>query len=245
MNAPASPDISLKIVELPVPILKYRKWLEISFPLQNEQTAIESLSANLEKAKELAASTGIHQLKISAPSSWSKLETMGFTACIYHMSIPTDQLPMIADTDADLMKSKNPDSIAKLVVDQFRYHSNADPDYYSHDPDNSAQEFISIASEAIARNNGFLILASVEDTPVGFLYCEHDTENGTLDELFIDEKYRKKGYGTALLSASRYTFGEVGSKAVDVYVSSKTPAPLFYDARGFTKEAINWIINLE
>jgi GNAT superfamily N-acetyltransferase len=245
MDTPLSPDISLQVVRLPVPILRHSEWLDISFPHSDEKQAIEILKENLPKAQDLAASTEIPQLKIAAPIEWSSLKELGFSPTVYRMTTPTDKLPLTSEISPDIQKSDTPEALGDLIESQFRYHSEADPLYYTTNPKASAREFMEVASEAISLGNGFLLAVSVDGSPIGFLYGDHTPQGGTIDELFIVESFRNKGYGTALLSASRYNFAEAGCTTIEAYVSSKTPAVLFYDSRGFSKESVNWIINLD
>jgi ribosomal protein S18 acetylase RimI-like enzyme len=96
----------------------------------------------------------------------------------------------------------------------------------------------------LSKNDGFVLLAEVEKTVVGFLaaYDKHDDVaieleeriGGFISELFVQKEMRKKGIATALLNEAERRFKARGFKRVIVsVVTENNTAMRLYRSNGF------------
>ena len=138
------------------------------------------------------------------------------------------------------------DRIAELYVEQGNFHYDLDSMNYSG-PNKSIDVRKKTLREAVNAENSVLLVAVRTDGSediVGFLLGEHrqleDHRVSEVLELFIDEAYRRQGYGTHLLN----TFESLGRAAgsidirLNVHVGNDL-AKQFYEHWGFVEQGFH------
>ncbi|MFZ5365773.1 MAG: GNAT family N-acetyltransferase [Patescibacteria group bacterium] len=235
----------LAMVDLPIPILKHPKWLEVKYlPQLREMNLVKLLRQSLPEIENLTRKWKLRQIKVATHPSWTKPALIGFTRAVYYMTINSSSLAKIPCKNYPIVEIQNPKEIEDLIKGQFLYHSQRQPLYYTNDVNKSLEDFIKIIKKSLQDEKGFLLGAVVNKAAVGFLYGEFEKQEGIIDELFVEEGFRGKGVGRSLIGAAGQIFKEKGLTKVGLFVGTEIKSVGFYEKLGFEKEFVNWIKKL-
>lgn len=239
-------ELTLQIVDLPVPILRYPKWVEIKYPKSlEEQELINLLKESLKEVEKFANKSKVKQIKIATNPSWSKLSKIGLTRTVYYLTNNSESLVKIEAKTFSLIKISSPKKIKNLINDQFLYHCRYKPIYFTCDIESRVQWLINLAKENIKKKEGFIVGTNFNGKIVGFLYGEFYESEGCIDELFVEEKSRGKGIGKFLLKKAGETFFKRRLEKIGLFTGIDKEFWGFYEKLGFKKEFVNWIKNLD
>lgn len=237
--------LNLEVIELPIPILRHSKWLAVGFPPSiKEDSLLRLLTTSLKTVKQYAQEQQVKQIKIATNPSWKELVNVGLTPATHCMALETSALIAVPTKNYDILEITEPLVIKNLITSQFIYHSRYKPDYFTQRISKSVNWFIRLVKNKITKQEGFLLGAKSQKRFVGFLYAEYDLSEGCVDELFIEEKFRGRGYGKALLMSAGKKFAERKIPIITLFVGIDEKSLGFYEKLGFRKEFTNWTINL-
>lgn len=236
----------LKVIDLPIPILKYPKWVEITYLQTLKETGLVALlKQSLSEIEKFAQETGTKQIKVPTDPSWANLTKVGLTRTVYYLTIRTSSLTKITSHDYPAIEIKDPAQVKDLIKGQFLYHCQYKPIYFTCEVDSRIDRFINQARENIKKNEGFLSSTKLNQEFTGFIYGEFEENEGCIDELFVEEKSRGKGLGKLLIQEAGSRFLAKGLGAVGVFVGIDEESLSFYENLGFKREFVNWIKNLK
>lgn len=234
----------LTTVDLLIPILKYSRWLAVNYPQSaNEDELVGLLGQSFKEIEEFARNEGFKQIKVATSPNWSQLGEVGLTRTTYCVTADAGRLgkPL---KNYQIIKLKDPDKVKNLIIDQFVYHCQYKPIYFTCDISNSVNLFLKLVNERIKNDKGFLLGVKEKEKFVGFLYGEFEEDEGCIDELFVDEEFRGKRYGKSLVKASVAEFQRKSINKIGLFVGVDEESLGFYEKLGFKKEFVNWIKNL-
>ena len=120
------------------------------------------------------------------------------------------------------------------LFDAYRlfYRASANPD--------RARQFL---SDRIHNNESIIFLAMVNDEAVGFtqLYPSFSSvsmqRSYILNDLFVDERYRKQGIGVALLNKAKQLCRDNSFKGLALETETSNPAQRLYESLGWVKNS--------
>jgi ribosomal protein S18 acetylase RimI-like enzyme len=235
----------LNIIDLPIPILKHPKWLEIKYPPKTkEKKIVDLLKDSFLEIKKIARQNKTNQIKIATNPSWNRLTEINFTKTVYYMVVNPNFLCSLKTKAVQINKVKHPEEIKDLIKSQFEYHCQYKPAYFTCDIESRVQEYITIVKKIIIKKQGFILEIIINKNSVGFIHGDIYKNEGCIDELFVKEKFRNKGLGKALVKRAGKIFKNKSLKKVGLFVGSDQESLGFYKYLGFKKELTNWIINL-
>lgn len=115
------------------------------------------------------------------------------------------------------LKSADLEAVTPLITAQLREHGIA----------SSPADLLAVMRSVLARpEQGFLLLASCADAPVGVAYAagilslEHGGPSGWLEELYVMPEWRDRGLGSLLLEKVLTTAAQLGWRALDLEVDA-------------------------
>ncbi|WP_416825292.1 GNAT family N-acetyltransferase [Ectobacillus polymachus] len=83
-----------------------------------------------------------------------------------------------------------------------------------------------------------LLIDSETNNIIGFCIAYSKKENGKIEVLFVDEKYRRNGLGVTLMSSAMEWFKEKHISDIELTVVYGNEAVLFYQKLGFYPRSI-------
>jgi ribosomal protein S18 acetylase RimI-like enzyme len=89
--------------------------------------------------------------------------------------------------------------------------------------------------------NQTVLIASINNESIGFIWYEIIRSNFTNDDfgyildIYVEEKYRKKGIGKDLIDSMKNEIIKLGIKRIDLSVSNNNKAIKLYEEIGFVK----------
>jgi len=139
---------------------------------------------------------------------------------------------------------KDIDKILSLDKQVFELHIKARPDWINKNPQNN--DYI---KNIIESKNGKIYVAENENEIIGYCiinicesknhYIKHDMTNIEIENMGIDEKYRKKGIGKKLFEEVKKYAMEINAKFIELSVwEFNQNAKKFYEHMGM-KTRIN------
>lgn len=237
--------LSIRVIDLPIPILKYPKWVEITYPQTlKEAELLALLKRSLPEIEKFAKESEIKQIKLPTDPSWTSLTQAGLTRTVYYLTIKTSSLTKITTQDYPVIELKGSTQVKDLIRGQFLYHCQYKPIYFTCEIDSRVDWFINRIQESIKKKEGFLLGVELNQEFAGFIYGEFEENEGCVDELFVEEKSRGKGLGKLLVREAGGRFLARGLETVGVFVGIDEESLSFYENLGFKKEFVNWIKNL-
>jgi len=139
------------------------------------------------------------------------------------------------------------DDLPSLIVlwhGQYKYHHDLDSTYYVSNSTKLDKKYEQYLSQAINKNDPYILVAVQENILVGFITYEKvdagyfDTnivEHGDVLELYLDPKYRKTGIGKKLMAEVEKFFKNEGINFMRLQCSTFNKNALgFYKDIGFT-----------
>lgn len=91
-----------------------------------------------------------------------------------------------------------------------------------------------------SRGDGWVFLADVDDTPVGYIAYHHTTRHGTdaeLQNIYLLKEWQGRGIGTHLLGTIAHRLAADGSRTMCVGYDSDSPYTRFYFKHGAIETA--------
>ncbi len=148
-------------------------------------------------------------------------------------------------TNVTIRKPNLKDLPALIVLwhGQYDYHHDIDSTYYVPNSKELDQKFRKYLKKAILKNGPYILLAEVDNEPVGFVTYEKshvdyfDTkivEYGDIIELYVRPEYRKQGIGKQLMEEVERFFRDKGIEYLSLGCSTFNKDALdFYENFGF------------
>jgi len=109
--------------------------------------------------------------------------------------------------------------LISLWEEQYRYHHDLDSDYYVKSSEGLTKQFREYLAKSIEKNDPYILVALIGGEFVGFISFEIDEAEyfdtkikkfGSVLELYVSEKYRRKGIGSKLMKRVENFFKEKG-----------------------------------
>jgi ribosomal protein S18 acetylase RimI-like enzyme len=127
-----------------------------------------------------------------------------------------------------LAKQEDADAIARMWEDLVRYHHIMDSDLPDSAP-NGGKVYAHRITDRLNDTHTRVLVAEEDGKVVGYvlgvivdlvpeMFVQED--GGFLADIYVDEAYRGKGIGRALVEALRVWFGECGVRYFEWYVAS-------------------------
>jgi ribosomal protein S18 acetylase RimI-like enzyme len=133
--------------------------------------------------------------------------------------------------------------LIQLWEEQYRYHHELDSEYYVSNSEGLTKKFSEYLTKCIEKEDPYIQVAVYEGKLVGFITYEVDEADyfdtnikkfGSVLELYVSDKYRRKGLGTKLMQAAEAFFKGQGLEWVELQCSSfNEMALMFYDKSDF------------
>lgn len=134
--------------------------------------------------------------------------------------------------------------ILNLWQKQYDFHHKLDNFYYVPFNNLTKIKFKKYLTKAIKLNNPCLLIAKIDKEIIGFItfsiskssYFDSNIEKyGEIIELYVDQKYRRKGIGNLLMSETEKFFKKQNIKILKLQVSSFNQNTIeFYNHLGYT-----------
>lgn len=237
--------LTFQIVDLPVPILRHPKWVEIKYSKSlREEELINFLEQSLKEAERFAKKAKAKQIKIATSPFWKKLKEVGLERAVYYMTNEAIKLAKINAKNYALVGLLDPSQVKNLIKDQFLYHCRYKPLYFTCEIESHVRWFIDLAKESIKKKESFLLGAKRNKKIVGFLYGEFYKNEGCIDELFVEEKSRGEGIGKFLVKMAAKRFLKREVRKIGLFTGIDRKFWGFYEKLGFQKRFVNWVKNL-
>jgi putative acetyltransferase len=84
------------------------------------------------------------------------------------------------------------------------------------------------------RNPGLSLVVHRGDELIGSLLCSHDGRRGYLHHLAVDERYRRRGIGTALVQACLSALSQEGICKCNIFIMEENDKGIaFWEHNGF------------
>ncbi|HSG14950.1 MAG TPA: GNAT family N-acetyltransferase [Anaerolineae bacterium] len=80
----------------------------------------------------------------------------------------------------------------------------------------------------LERNPGLSFVARDDDRIVGAVLCGHDGRRGYIDQLAVQEQYRRQGIGRSLVSRCVYNLMRIGIRKWHLFVFEDNPAAITF-----------------
>lgn len=238
--------LTLTVVDLPVPILRYPKWLAVKFPEKLKEIGLVKLLAqSIPKIEHFAKEQKISQIKVATSPGWQKLSKVGLTKTVYYVSNQTSTLSNLSPKNYQVINLQDPRKVKDLIEGQFVYHCQYKPIYFTGNFSQAIPWFLEIVKRATGKKEGFFLGVKDKNKFIGFLYGEFYENEGCVDELFVAEKFRGQGFGKALIQKAGEEFQKRNIEKVGLFVGVDEESLGFYEKIGFKKEFVNWIKNLD
>jgi GNAT superfamily N-acetyltransferase len=112
--------------------------------------------------------------------------------------------------------------------------------FYRRQPDKDAAKLFLI--QRFKNRDSIIFLAFVNDKAIGFtqLYSSFSSVSMQpiyiLNDLYVDEKFRKKGIGVALLNKAKQLCREQHFKGLGLQTETTNPAQHLYESLGWEKD---------
>jgi ribosomal protein S18 acetylase RimI-like enzyme len=147
--------------------------------------------------------------------------------------------------DIEIIKPgvKDLDRLIPLWEEQYKYHHDLDSDYYVKNSEELTKKFREYLTKCIEKDDPYILVAELEGEFVGFITFEIDDADyfdtnikkyGSVLELYVSKKHRRKGIGTKLMKSVEDFFKSKGLEWVELQCSSYNEmALMFYDKSDF------------
>jgi len=136
--------------------------------------------------------------------------------------------------------------MVEMWLDLMKYHHGLDPDYF-HDAHKSADLFGYAMEGKLNDPHSFILMAKVGDRKVGFISGSvdhsislfHDKVVGTVENIYLDDDWRRKGLGGLLIEAAILRLKDLGAQLIQALVFARNSPMLDYmKCRGFEKQFV-------
>ena len=88
----------------------------------------------------------------------------------------------------------------------------------------------------LERNPGLSFVARDDDRIIGAVLCGHDGRRGYIDQLAVQEQYRRHGIGRSLVSRCVYNLMRIGIRKWHLFVFEDNPAAItFWSKLGWSE----------
>lgn len=88
----------------------------------------------------------------------------------------------------------------------------------------------------LSKNGNTCFLLKEEDIVIGSILCGNDGRRGYIHHLYIDKKYRSKGYGKVLLNKGLESLKEEGIEKCHIFIfCDNITGQSFWNENGFKK----------
>ncbi|MBN1618311.1 GNAT family N-acetyltransferase [Candidatus Dojkabacteria bacterium] len=138
---------------------------------------------------------------------------------------------------------KDLDRLIPLWEEQYKYHHDLDSDYYVTNSEDLTNKFREYLTKSIEKNDPYILVALLDGEYAGFITFKTEEADyfdtnikkfGSIIELYVSGKYRRKGIGTKLMESVENFFKEKGLEWVELQCSSYNEmALIFYDKSEF------------
>lgn len=237
-------NLVLEIIDLPIPILRHPRWGQVKFPQETEENElILMLKTDIKNIEDLARDNKAEQIKIATKPSFTKLDEVGFTQTVYHL-VCTSPVGL-KETKIEIGEIKELGKIRNLIKEQFRFHGQFKPVYFTSKIKKGVNWFIELAEQNIKNGTGLALAAKEGNKYIGFIYFEIEGKNGCMDELYIEEEKRGKGLGITLIARAWEILKEKGIETMDTYTGVDQKSLGLYERLGFKRDYMNWVRNLD
>jgi ribosomal protein S18 acetylase RimI-like enzyme len=235
-----------EIIQVPVPILRSTSWLNIEYPKDiDENGLIVFLKQNKEFFINTAKEKGIVQIKVKTPWDWANLNRAGFIPTTGYLTCDVESLEKIpTNTKFSILPVNHPEDLKQLIQQQYQYHYDYMPEYFTVVSTGSVQRTIKGMSQALKEDNGFVYGVMDKGEYRAFIDVDMSEDHAEINNVYVSQSYRNKGVATALIARAAHEACQRNVGTVALFTGYNQNALKLYLKLDFKKEYLQWIINV-
>ena len=236
-------SITFRQEKVAAPILRHEKWLVVLVPpgLSKEEF-LKRLPNWDREAQAEATRLGLEQIRLEVPADWV-LMTARYAPAHYYVTAPAAALRVIKSPFYEDVRPESPGDFLDLVAKQFAYHREANRDFFTENPKESAARFLEQVRREVPTGEAIFVGSRRGREPTAFGYLQFSPP-ALINELYVDPVNRGYGYGKAIMKHLGDALAGRGVETVGLFVAVNIPAIDFYLHLGFSKKFLTYFRNL-
>lgn len=227
--------------------LKYKNFLLVDIcKSPSENHALSNLLRWNDDFLHQARERKLPQIQIRFPFQWqklgSKLKQLGYHQGLYVIEKKLNRLYALPK---NIRKIQETVQIKKQLVEQQLLHFQFNPLFFADPKKFRCNEYLNDLQKRIESKEGVFYGLYHGKTIMGFIGLEDDNSGVYINELFVEKKYRGKGFGKVLMQAGFHYAAKRRHRKIWTTLASQNDRGLrFYKACGFHKLAQTHFVNL-